>query len=460
MTVQALVRGVVLFGPIVVVGVLGLLVVSGVVWIVATKPRYAAYTYLGLVPFITGIERGKLVPLLRPNEALEVLLLGALVLSTIKIWAAGGSLRLTVSSSDRAFLALVLLGSVWPLAWLSLRGLRTTTNDVMAILPLWRLLGLLVLFRVAVRTQTEVRNCCWIALISAAPLAVLAILQSRGVGVVDSALSGLWGNSSEGRGGATLGSSIAVGDYLSFCFALGLLMRHRYKQRSRLLAGLAGVCALGALGSGQFSGFIGVVVVAIMVARRTGAIRHQIKWALPISLAGAAVIGPVVAQRFSGFTSEFGLPRSWLGRVDNLTHFYLPRLGNFRFLFGVSPDSVLQAPEAWRERIFLESGHLWFLWVGGIPMLGVFFWWIHAARIEAGTASRSPDLDRSIAAETSSIALTLMAALTLIDMHLTLRGSADLLVILFALGSGAVRVKPHARVSPTRFQSLPQVAFS
>jgi peptidoglycan biosynthesis protein MviN/MurJ (putative lipid II flippase) len=440
--VPVLAAGVVFLG---LVPVFGALCVVGIVCVVTVRPSYAAYIYLCLVPFITGIERGKLLPLLRPNEGLEVLLLLALVLNGVKTWSRGATLRVIVSTSDRAFLTLVLLGSVWPLAWLSLRGLPTKVSDVMAVLPLWRLLGLLVLFRVAVRTQTEVRNCCWIVLVSAVPLAVLAVLQSRGVGVIDFALSGLWGDNSAGRGGATLGSSIAVGDYLSFCFALGLLMRHHRKEHSRLLAGLAGVCALGALGSGQFSGFIGVVVVSVIVAQRTGAIRQMVKWAVPIGVVSASVIGPVVAQRFSGFTSEFGLPRSWLGRMDNLTNFYLPRLGNFRFLFGVSPDSVLQAPETWREQIFLESGHLWFLWVGGVPMLCVFFWWLHAARNEAALAARSSDLDRSIAAEASRVALTLMAALTLIDMHLTLRGSADLLVVLFALGSGALRVKPIAR---------------
>jgi peptidoglycan biosynthesis protein MviN/MurJ (putative lipid II flippase) len=453
----ALAAGVVLLG---LVPVFGALCVVGIVCVVSVRPSYAAYIYLCLVPFITGIERGKLLPLLRPNEGLEVLLLLALVLNGLKTWSHGATLRVIVSTSDRAFLALVLFGSVWPLAWLSLRGLPTKASDAMAVLPLWRLLGLLVLFRVAVRTQTEVRNCCWIVLVSAVPLALLAVLQSRGVGVIDFALSDLWGDNSAGRGGATLGSSIAVGDYLSFCFALGLLMRHRRKEHSRLLAGLAGVCALGALGSGQFSGFIGVVVVSVIVAQRTRAIRQMVKWTVPIGVVSASVIGPVVAQRFSGFTSEFGLPRSWLGRMDNLTNFYLPRLANFRFLFGVSPDSVLQAPETWREQIFLESGHLWFLWVGGVPMLCVFFWWLHAARNEAALAARSSDLDRSIAAEASRVALTLMAALTLIDMHLTLRGSADLLVVLFALGGGALRVKPIAKSQRNPMAQITRMALS
>ena len=40
----------------------------------------------------------------------------------------------------------------------------------------------------------------------------------------------------------------------------------------------------------------------------------------------AVVAGPVVSQRLAGFGGPQGLPPSWLGRFDNLTHFYLPEL--------------------------------------------------------------------------------------------------------------------------------------
>jgi hypothetical protein len=66
-------------------------------------------------------------------------------------------------------------------------------------------------------------------------------------------------------------------------------------------------------------------------------------------------------------------PQSWLVRWDNLTYFYIPRLvHNGQFLVGVSPNSVVVPPDTARDVVFLESGYLQLLWVGGAPLLGGF----------------------------------------------------------------------------------------
>ena len=57
-------------------------------------------------------------------------------------------------------------------------------------------------------------------------------------------------------------------------------------------------------------------------------------------------------------------------RWDNVTHLFLPRLvENGQFLVGVSPNSTVVPPDTWRDIVYLESGYLQLLWVGGVPLL-------------------------------------------------------------------------------------------
>jgi hypothetical protein len=159
--------------------------------------------------------------------------------------------------------------------------------------------------------------------------------------------------------------------------------------------------------------------------------------ALPVAAVGLVVSWPIVQERLSGFEGELGVPNSWAGRVDNLTQFYLPQLGGFRWLLGVRPDAVLPAPETWREVIYLESGLLWLLWVGGVPLLLAFFWFLRTALRHTRQVAAARDDDVGALALAARASLWAMALLTIIDMHLTLRGGGDLLFLL--LGLSAVR---------------------
>ena len=106
---------------------------------------------------------------------------------------------------------------------------------------------------------------------------------------------------------------------------------------------------------------------------------------LAVLAAAASPPSPCACRHLVG-----GVPISWLTRWDNLSHFYLPALGDFHFLLGVRPDSVLRAPETWRDVIYLESGYLELLWVGGIPLLLGFVWLSGPYCAPRGTAPGPP----------------------------------------------------------------------
>ena len=61
------------------VGFIGLAAISASFVFVARNPVWAAYVFLATQPFIGGIDRGKLIPLLRPSEALQFFLTAAVL---------------------------------------------------------------------------------------------------------------------------------------------------------------------------------------------------------------------------------------------------------------------------------------------------------------------------------------------------------------------------------------------
>jgi hypothetical protein len=314
---------------------------------------------------------------------------------------------------------------------------------------LWRLAALYALFRWVVRTPEQVRRCFWILVGAAGVLALIALAQALG----HLNLGGVWTptikGDTTGRGGATLNSAIATGDYLAYSLAVALPLYLRTRGPRRLLGCVIAVIAIGSLGTGQFSAWIAALIVFLVVVSNEGAMRRLLVWFPPLIAFGALVAWPVISTRLSGFGSVWGVPPSWLGRIDNLTNFYIPRLSGFHWVLGVRPDPVLPAPETWRDAIFLESGVLWFFWVGGIPLFLGFLWFARVTLRHTRRVYQSRNDDIGVAALAARAAFMAMLILTVIDMHLTMRGGGDLFFVLLGLSANLqVPIRPREPAPP------------
>lgn len=412
--------------------------------LVAARPHVGAYLYLVSLPVLAGLARGGAIPALRPQEALHVTLLAAVGAGALVRWAAGATWRIRVTRVDVALLVMAALASAWPIARSLAVGERLTTTDVMSTVPLWRYFGLYVMFRVAIRTAAQVRVCLVLVVAGAAVVGVIAIGQSLGVAGIGRFVDRVYPLTEGGvtaRGTSTLGNSIAVGDYLNDALAVVLVWIGQRALPRAVTIPAAVVLFGGVLGTGQFSAWVATVIVVAVVVRADRAMLRRLAVALPLAVVALAVAWPVVALRFANL-SHGALPPSWRVRLDNITTFYLPRLGGFRFVTGVRPDSVLLAPETWRQYIYLESGYLWLLWVGGIPLLFAFAWWMRVTlRSLHDLASQRRD-DVGVAAVAARAALWSLALLMLLDSHLTIRGGADVLFVLVALASNRLVPAP------------------
>jgi peptidoglycan biosynthesis protein MviN/MurJ (putative lipid II flippase) len=426
------------YGPIVPVVLIGLSVLAVTAW----RPVYAVYGYLVTLPFIAGIGRGKLVPLVRPNEALlAAVIAGALVGAYVR-YVGGHSLKIRLTRPDGVLLAFLVLSVVWPICSLLLRSRMPSVSELMALFPMTKLAALFVLVRVVVSTNAGILRCLRLIIWPAVVLGLIAIGQTLRVGPVVSTLARGWTADASvvgitERGSTTLASSIATGDYLVVALALVVMLgvRELLPRTERLVA--AFVLTIGILAAGQFSTWVAALVVAMVLGAKDAVLRRKALRFLPALPIVALVGAPAFIGRVSGFFDGFGVPRSWIGRYDNLTHFYLPGLGNFRFVLGVSPNTVLPAPELWRTQIFLESGYLSLLWIGGIPLLLGFIWLSVELFQRFTSVARRRDARGAVASAMQGI-WWMVVVLSLIDVHLVLRGFGDALAVLIALVTGRI----------------------
>jgi hypothetical protein len=119
-----------------------------------------------------------------------------------------------------------------------------------------------------------------------------------------------------------------------------------------------------------------------------------------------------------------------------VTHLFLPHLvENGRFLVGVSPNSTVVPPDTWRDIVYLESGYLQLLWVGGVPLLvGFIALSVTVLSLTRRLSSRTDGV--GACASALNIAWWMVLLLSLTDPHLFMRGPSDLLFTLIAIVTG------------------------
>ena len=403
-------------------------------------PPLAAYLVIGVAPLVTGIDRGSVLPVLRPNEALLLLVSAPLLVRGV-VRLGTERVRIRFTTLDWSLVLLASASSVIPLTWMVLRDRPISTDDLLYALTLWKFLGLYLVVRCSVRTVAELRRALWLSLAAAAIVGVVAILQSLQLFGVPGLLANWYapfGNESAleiNRGTSLFASSFAVADVMTFNLAIAVAMLMRGLGPRLPMLGLSGLFLLSCLASGQFSGVIGLLVGLAVVGLVSRALTKGMLMAAPGLIVAGALMQPVIERRLSGFQTSRGLPSSWVARLDNLERFFWPELfRDYNWVFGVRPSSRVPAPavEWWRDWVWIESGHTWLLWNGGIPLVAAFVFFLVAGVRHALRLCRRPD-EVGVVATGLLAALAVVAVLTTFDPHLTMRGTGDLLFALLGL---------------------------
>jgi len=410
-------------------------------------PPLGAYLLLALTPLTAGFARGEAIPVLRPHEAVLVLVIAGLAARGLWELSKVRLARPRFNPVDAAIILMAVTGSVLPLLWLVARGQAVTSDDLLYASTLWKYYVLYLVVRKCVRTEQEVRRCLWVVLAVGVVVTLIAILQSLDLLGVAAFLRNNYeiepGQIERGvgsRGSSTLASSIAVADVMVFSLAIAAGWLVRQGRHKLILIAVAAVLLLGVAAAGQYSGVIALVVALMAVGWITGRSRQVGLAVLPATPLAALLMWPVIARRLAGFDSSQGWPPSWLGRLTNLKTFFWPKLAaGDNFVLGVRPSARIPAVESWRSYIWIESGHTWLLWTGGIPLFLAFFVFLFISLQATSRVARARTDAVGVAAIASFTSLVVMAVMMMLDVHLTLRGEADLFFALLAMACGPAR---------------------
>jgi hypothetical protein len=421
---------------------LPLMVIVACVW---KWPALAAYLVIGLTPLTVGISRGAVLPLLRPNEALAVLVGVVLATRGIVQLRTGHLPKLRLDRVEVSMVLLAVCSSVAPLWWMTVRQEAISGDDLSYAFVLWKYLGLYALIRLSVSTDRQIRRCLVISVGAACIVAVLAILQSRGLFGVPGILATYYSESAynayPGRGGSTLGLPAATADLLIYNLAIvgGLWMRSRGHRA--VLALTAALLVLAVLSAAEFSSAIGLVVAVVCIALVTNSAR-LLGIFVPAGLIASQVLQPVLAARVSGFQSATGLPVSWLGRLHNLQGYFWPRLfSDWNFLLGVRTAARVPVASQGTGYVWIESGYTWLLWGGGIPLLASFVFFVLVTAKRGWDAAHRYSGAAGVAGIALFVAIIVATVLMAFDPHLTYRGAADVMFALLALAAPRQEVR-------------------
>jgi hypothetical protein len=423
--------------PIIALGAVAVILTA----IIAVSPFVGACTWLLVGPLVVGIARGDAIPFARPNELL--LLVAAAGVALHGWWQISQGRRFfpRLGLVDLVVGLLAVTGSILPVVVLYIRGAEATEDDVFYALVFAKYFVLYALFRVAVTSKEQVALCLWLIVASSALVAVIAILQVASLFGVAEFLSAFYDSPFEGtvgtaafRGSSTIASSFGLADMMAMSLAI-VVAWLPLRPRGWPLLLVAGVAFLAAgVAAGSFSGLIGCVIAVIVAAYLSGQLMTLLAVALPGGLIVSAAFWPVIAARIAGFDNLNGLPRSWVGRLANLETFFWPQLfSGTNWIWGVRPAARVPAPETWRTWVFIESGHTWLLWTGGIPLLVAFFAFTAVVLRKMLEVLRGGRDAVGVAASAAFTATIVIFVLMLFDPHLTVRGSADLFFPLLAL---------------------------
>ena len=397
--------------------------------------------YMLVMPLLAGLPRGSVAPLVRPSEILQV---GVTVIGLVAVGSAviaGHRWDVHVRPMEWWLGALVVTSSFVPLLWLSARGLPVGQDEVTASLPFIKYAALYFLVRAAVRTGDDAQLVIRFVLAGALAVSFIAFAQVGGVGAVIDLLGQHFDSSAgdfvgDGRATTTIGSSIATGSYLAM--ACGLAVSAALSSGSRPMLIVAVTLGVGTLASGQAGAVIALAIAVLAVAHFHRRLGRVVVLAVPVVGAALITLWPIVAARLANIDAGTGLPASWSIRWANVTKLYWPSLADGGWILGVEPNAVLVPPDVWRGRVFLESGYLWLLWVGGLPLLIAAVGFLTAAWRDLGSStstSGSPTDTVRIAARASVL---MIAVTSVLDPHLTMRAGADLFITLLAVGSAAI----------------------
>lgn len=412
-----------------------------------SKPIVLCYVVVAVIALTSGMKRGQLFPLLRPNE--------------VGLFLSGGVAFLVILANKRrhitgsrygstAFIVLISGTVIIPVVFYLLRGTQLTTDDAFRLLAPLQYFLLFWLFAALPESESDRRKLIQCMLLCGSIVAAVGLMQMASVGFVTELLD-RWYASSLGAVATAAGrttSLMAAWNVLGIYLMVNLLIAwailpsiSEVLSRVSMLVTIT-LSAACLVASGSFAGILGLItgVLVIEVLRRR---RMREVPILRLAVAGVAIgicsfqpiLQPLIRQRLDFQFRHGGMvPQTLLFRFQVWRDIFWPPIRQ-NFPWPVHP--TIPATFAWQ---FGESQYLMLLFHTGFVSLLAHLAWVGITLAWLYRRLRKSDgFLRAIVASTFAILVVLSIA-GLTNSVFTYSGAADYLWIMLALVAGSKEV--------------------
>ncbi|MCS6880712.1 MAG: hypothetical protein RMK84_11370 [Oscillochloridaceae bacterium] len=446
-----------LFSPLLAIGLVGATVFG---LVVLRYPLVMGYTLIAGVTLLAGITRGKLIPMLRPNEVILVLAIAFTVFVVIadrrRSFAVGRySFVLT------AFGVLFCGSIAMPLVYHLSQGRDVTFDALLNLTSPLKFLATFLVIVTLVRGRADTARVVLWMLICGAIVALVGLLQAAGVGVVRQILASWYTSvhsesalaSTSGRVTSLVAAWNTLGMLMMTCVLLGwsALQASSMARHHWPIMGATALCALCLLASGSFAGtlsaIIGIAIIALFNRQSTKTLKRLFLAGAIIGaglLLTAPISWPVIQARLeyqygnggaSGLLPSTLVYRFWIWR-----DVFWPLITE-QPIFGAS--LVISDALRWQ---WTESQYLLLLFNGGLISLLAHLLWVGLMAFWLLRRARRSDDDLVSMLAICGFALLVVSSIAGVTNEVFLfTSSIDYLWIIFALVVQHREEHAHAR---------------
>lgn len=425
--------------------------VTGVIFCIValSKPIILCYLMIAAVALTGGVERSRLLPLLRPNEL--TLLLSAILAFPVILADKHRCIRV----SRYVIIALVILisGTVFiPAMSYLLRGTQLSISDMFTLLAPLQYILLFWLFAYVPGGEQERREIIQWMLFCGSIVAVVGLMQAARIDFVAKMLNRWYASDHTARatqaGASRVTSLMAAWNALGIFLMVNILISWALLPSIEIgvykvnLIGAMILSALCLLVSGSFAGVFGLIIGALLteVFVQRGIRSLPILVVIVVGVLVSVLflwpfIKPLIRGRLN-FQYRHGgiIPQTLVFRFHVWRNVFCPVIRD-NILLGVS----LTIPSTFAWHAF-ESQYLLLLYYFGLGgliahlfWLGLMLYWLYQRLRKSGVFLRA------IVTGTLSVLVVLSIA-GLTNAVFTFSGAADYLWIMFALISGSEEI--------------------
>lgn len=352
------------------------------------RPAFGCAALILLVPLTAGLARGAIVPVLKPSEAILLVVLAGVVVHDMAVRRTR-----SVSGLDMAIGAYVIGSVVIPWMVLTLTHYPADTDTWRTVLSPALLLAVYYLFARDTLPEGTMRTFLNLAMLAGVIVSLVAAAELVNVPAVRAIIGNNYPSPAVTpfRPGSTLGHYSAVGAFGAFTYIIALaLATVRAPGYPRWwLTGVMGAGVLGVFASETWATTVAIPVATVLILIYGRRVPRELVVTVVVGLLALVVLWPLIGARADSqqlITAQgLALPESMQTRIRYWNEFIIPALSDHLW---IGTGTVIPSTVPERLSTFVDNEYLWAAFRAGVAGVALLLGMLLAI-IAAGWRPRS-----------------------------------------------------------------------